>query len=185
MAEIFVSTDVETNGPLPGEHSMLSFGSAAYWPDKTLVSTFSVNLKSLPGASSDPETMKWWESHPEAWKVCRQNLQSPETAMEAYVRWLRSLPGEPVCVAYPAAFDFAFINWYLIKFAGENPFLYFALDIKTYAMAMLKKEFRTLTKSTMPQHWFEERKPTHIALDDALQQGILFCNMHAENLKKK
>ena len=35
MAEIYVSTDVETDGPIPGPHSMLSLASAAYRPDKT------------------------------------------------------------------------------------------------------------------------------------------------------
>ena len=40
MPEIYVSTDVETDGPIPGPHSMLSFASAAYRPDKTLVRTF-------------------------------------------------------------------------------------------------------------------------------------------------
>ena len=55
MGEIYVSTDVETDGPIPGPHSMLSFGSAAYLADKTLVSTFAVNLETLPGASGDPQ----------------------------------------------------------------------------------------------------------------------------------
>jgi hypothetical protein len=54
--EIYVSTDVETDGPIPGPHSI---GSAAYLPDKTLVSTFSANLELLPGASGDPRTMEW------------------------------------------------------------------------------------------------------------------------------
>ena len=36
MAEIYVSTDVETDGPIPGPHSMLSFASAAYTPDRSL-----------------------------------------------------------------------------------------------------------------------------------------------------
>ena len=40
MAENYVSTDIETDGPIPGPHSLLSFGSAAYQPDKTLVATF-------------------------------------------------------------------------------------------------------------------------------------------------
>lgn len=35
---------------LRGPHSMLSFASAAYRSDKTLVSTFSANLETLPGA---------------------------------------------------------------------------------------------------------------------------------------
>ena len=30
MAEIYVSTDIEADGPIPGPNSMLSFGSAAY-----------------------------------------------------------------------------------------------------------------------------------------------------------
>ncbi len=55
MSEIYVSTDVETDGPIPGPHSMLSFGSAAYTADKKLVSTFSANLETLEGASRAPE----------------------------------------------------------------------------------------------------------------------------------
>ena len=57
--EIYVSTDVETDGPIPGPHSMLSLGSAAYLPDKTLVSTFSAILELPPGASGHPRTMEW------------------------------------------------------------------------------------------------------------------------------
>jgi hypothetical protein len=37
MPEIYVSTDVESDGPIPGPHSMHSFGSAAFLEDKTLV----------------------------------------------------------------------------------------------------------------------------------------------------
>ena len=40
-AEIYVSTDIEADGPIPGQNSMLSFGSAAYKADKTLVYDFS------------------------------------------------------------------------------------------------------------------------------------------------
>ncbi|MBI4223476.1 MAG: exonuclease, partial [Deltaproteobacteria bacterium] len=39
--EIYVSTDVEADGPIPGQNSMLSFGSAAYDAGKNLLSTFS------------------------------------------------------------------------------------------------------------------------------------------------
>ena len=53
MPEIYVSTDVEADGPIPGPHSMLSFGSAAFFPDKTLHTTFSANLELLPGAAGE------------------------------------------------------------------------------------------------------------------------------------
>ncbi|CAG1000256.1 3'-5' exoribonuclease domain-containing protein [Geobacter sp.] len=180
MKEIYVSTDVEVDGPIPGPHSMLSFGSAAFMADKTLVSTFSANLELLPGASGHPDTMAWWAKHPEAWKACRQDLRAPAGAMADYVKWLDALPAKPVFVGYPAAFDFMFVYWYLMRFAGRSPFSFSALDIKTMAMVMLGKEYQTITKRTMPKRWFDPLPHNHVALDDAIEQGMLFCNMLAE-----
>ena len=51
MEEIYVSTDIETDGPAPGLNSMLSFGSAAFLGNKTLLTTFSANLEILEGAA--------------------------------------------------------------------------------------------------------------------------------------
>jgi hypothetical protein len=107
--------DVETDGPIPGPHSMLSFASAAYLADKTLIATFEANLELLTGAQGDPKTMEWWGTQPEAWAACRKNLRSPVDAMQDYLRWLKALPGKPVFVAYPAAYDFMFVYWYLTK----------------------------------------------------------------------
>ncbi|HEY7155069.1 MAG TPA: hypothetical protein VH575_13990 [Gemmataceae bacterium] len=185
MPEVYVSTDVETDGPIPGPHSMLSFASAAYLPDKTLAGTFHANLHTLTGAVGHPETMAWWRKQPEAWTAARSELQEPDVVLPAYVAWLRSLPGTPVFVAYPAGFDFLFVYWYLIRFAGESPFSFSALDIKTYAMAMLGKEYRQSVKRNMPRRWFDPLPHTHCALDDAIEQGALFCNMLAENQGRK
>jgi hypothetical protein len=76
------------------------------------------------------------------------------------------------------------VYWYLICFTGESPFSFAALDIKTYAMAMLKTEYRETVKRNMPKRWFDLRPHSHVALDDALEQGALFCNMLAENRDK-
>ena len=178
--ELYISTDVETDGPIPGPHSMLSFGSAAYLADKTLVSTFAANLELLEGAGGDPGTMNWWQGQPEAWAACRTDPQPPEEAMPAYVEWIEGLPGKPVFVAYPAGFDFLFVYWYLIRFAGRSPFSHSALDMKTLAMALLKKGYRQSTKRNMPKRWFDKLPHTHVALDDAIEQGALFCNMLQE-----
>jgi len=179
--EIYVSTDVESDGPIPGPHSMLSFASAAFTPDKRLVATFSANLELLPGATGDAKTMAWWATQPEAWKAARENPQPPEEAMVQYVAWLKALPGKPVFVAYPAGFDFMFVYWYMIRFAGESPFSHSALDMKTFAMALLKKPYRDSTKRNMPKAWFDAVPHTHVALDDAKEQGLLFCNMLKAN----
>ena len=178
--EIYVSTDVETDGPIPGPHSMLSFASAAYLADKTLLGTYSANLELLPGSQGHPKTMRWWATQPEAWKACRNATRPPEEVMPEYVSWVRELPGKPVFVAYPAGFDFTFVYWYLMRFAGESPFSFAALDVKTYAMALLKKPYRQSSKRNMPRRWFDDLPHNHIALDDAIEQGAMFCNMLAE-----
>ena len=91
--EIYVSTDVETDGPIPGPHSMLSFGSAAYRADKTLLGTFAANLETLPGAGGHPDTMAWWRRSPRPGTPAAQDLRDPAAAMAAYVAWLEALPG--------------------------------------------------------------------------------------------
>lgn len=182
--EIYVSTDVEVDGPIPGPHSMLSFGSAAYLADKTLLSTFTVNLEPLPGAAGHPDTLAWWDKHPEAWAAARSDPRPPQQAIAHYANWLEELPGQPVFVGYPAAFDFMFVYWYLMRFAGRSPFSFSALDIKTMAMVMLRRDYRRSTKSAMPRRWFDDLPHSHVALDDAIEQGALFCNMLAESRQR-
>jgi len=127
MAEIYVSTDVEADGPIPGRYSMLSFASAAFDAGGTMLGTFTANLATLPDAISDPETMAWWEQNPEAWQACRADPRDPGTAMNEYRTWLEALPGKPMFVGYPAAYDFMFVYWYLIRFTGGSPFSHSAL----------------------------------------------------------
>jgi hypothetical protein len=181
MREIYVSTDVETDGPIPGPHSMLSLGSAAYTADKQLLATFSANLEALPDASAHPQTAAWWATQPQAWAACRSDPEAPAAAMTRYVQWLDQLDGKPVFVAYHAGFDFLFAYWYLMRFAGRSPFGFSALDIKSFAMAQLRKDYRASTKAGMPRRWFEPLPHSHVALDDAIEQGALFCNMLREN----
>jgi hypothetical protein len=179
--EIYVSTDIEADGPIPGPHSMLSLGAAAFTADKNLLSTFSANLETLEGAAAHPTTIKWWASQPDAWAACRKNPEPPAAAMTRFVTWVKSLPGKPIFVAYPAGFDFMFVCWYLIRFAGESPFNHSALDIRSFAMATLKTDYRTAGKHHMPKHWFDDLPHTHVAVEDAIEQGALFCNMLRDN----
>ncbi|MEU4618861.1 exonuclease [Actinoplanes sp. NPDC023801] len=177
MAEIYVSTDVEADGPIPGRNSMLSFASAAFDADGTMAGTFTANLETLPEAVADPGTMAWWGRNPEAWQACRADPREPGETMTDYRAWLEALPGKPVFVGYPAAFDFMFVYWYLIRFTGHSPFSHSALDMKSFAMAVLGTEFRGTVKRTMPRAWFGRARHTHVALDDAIEQGELWIAM--------
>ncbi|MFC0399578.1 exonuclease [Paraburkholderia rhizosphaerae] len=178
--EIYVSTDVEADGPIPGPHSMLSFASAAYTADKQLIGTFSANLVLLDGAAPHPVQEAWWKTQPDAWAACRKDLRAPAEALVAYVEWVEALPGKPVFVAMPAGFDFTFMFWYMMRFTGRCPFSWSALDIKTLAFAMTGLPYRKCIKPRLPKHWFDDLPHTHVALDDAIEQGALFCNMLTE-----
>jgi hypothetical protein len=180
--EIYVSTDIEADGPIPGPHSMLSFASVAYADDKQVLDRYTANLDALPEATPHPKTMEWWQQFPEAWAACRTDTRPPEAVMREYLVWLARLPGRPVFVGWPASWDFMWIYWYLVRFTGERPFRESALDIRSYAMGMRKSKFRLTTRTYLPKRWFDDGLPhTHQALDDALEQGALFCNMLAEN----
>jgi len=183
-SEIYVSTDIESDGPIPGPNSMLSFGSVALDETGEVLGKFYATLDLLPEAAGDPDTMRWWAEpkQAQAWAAARLNPQPPKVAMEAYVKWVDALPGRPVFVAYPAGFDFTYVYWYMMRFVGRSPFSFSALDIKTFAMAVLGKTYRESVKKNMPKRWFPENLPhTHNALDDAREQGQLFINILREN----
>lgn len=182
--EVYISTDIETDGPIPGPNSMLSLGAAAFIPEGKMLSTFSVNLETLPDATPSADTMAWWEKNRTAYEETRKNTKPAKEAMQDYVDWIAKQGSRPVFVGYPAGFDFLFVYWYLINFTGVSPFSFSALDMKTYAMCLMKTEYRQSTKKNMPQRWFSSDPHTHVAVEDAIEQGNLFCNMLRENLKK-
>lgn len=176
--EIYVSTDVEADGPTPGLHSMLSFASVAFAADGRELGAFTANLIELPGATTNAVTMAWWQQHPDALAKARLDPEAPDQAMPRYARWLEELPGRPVFVGHPAAWDFQWIYWYLIRFCGRSPFGHSALDIKSFAMALLRLPYRDCVKANFPHEWFPAGSGhTHVALDDAREQGHLFCAM--------
>jgi len=178
MSEIYIATAIETDGPAPGMCSILSLASAAYQRDRTLVSTFSVNLETLPGAGGDPATVAWWKSKPNAWSVCRHEPEPAGLAIPEYVAWLDDLPGRPVYVGYPAAAGYAFVSWYLHRFAKRNPFGRGALDLRTMSMVLLGRPYHQSKMRSMPAAWTHDSPPrTYVALDDALSTGRLLCHM--------
>lgn len=177
--EIYFSTDIETNGPIPGYNSMLSLGSAAFDMDGKLLGTYSANLQELGHTSPDEDTMAWWATQPEAWEACRKDQIGPHNAMTGFRAFIKEMcpAGKPVFVAYPAGFDFTFVYWYFRRLLFDCPFGFSAIDIKSYAAAALNCPYTEAVKRNWPKHWRSKRRHTHIALDDAIAQGEEFFNI--------
>lgn len=183
--EVYISADVETDGPLPGINSLLSFGCAAFTLKSGLISTFERNLELLPGAVPDLATkVEFWDRNPEAWAACRKDVQPIEPSIRAYVAWVKGLPGIPVFVGYPATFDHYFLHYYTIVFTGSDPLGFSALDMRSYMSGMLGTSFKSSSKKNMPKEWFPQGSPhTHVAIEDSKEQGELFMNMLRARLK--
>jgi hypothetical protein len=195
-SNIFISIDVEADGPIPGMNNMLSFGAAAFnlntaGDPRKPVATFQANLETLsesrgsdwPCNRPSEDTMAWWAKQPAAWEACRKDPQDPEGAMRAFVGWVRALRGSPVVIGYPVTYDFMFLYWYTMAFGGladgeRCPFGFQGFDLKTYAAVKMGVNFRQATKRRMPKHWFKGApKHNHEALTDAIGQGVMFVNM--------
>jgi hypothetical protein len=183
--EIYLSVDIEADGPIPGPYSMLSVGIAAFSLEKVLLGTFTRNLEPLPGASQHPRVMEWWRSTPQhraAYERTREDVQPVRESMLACDDWVKSLRahGKPCPVGAPAAYDYgAWLYWYLAYAVGDVPELGFsALDLKSFAFGRLAgTRYRSLGKGTYPAEWFDRDTPhTHVALDDAIEQGAIIVN---------
>lgn len=183
--EIYISADIEADGRIPARNSMLSFGLAAFTINKDLIGTFERNLKTLPNTVQDKETMEFWSYNQTAWNACRKNTVDPKQAMLNCHAWLKNIKKEyqmpTTLLGYPGGFDFQWINWYLHYFVGDNPCGWSVFCLKSYVASVLKCDFRSSAKRNFPKHWFEKGLPhTHIAIDDAIEQGALAINIIRE-----
>jgi hypothetical protein len=187
LPELYVSVDIEADGPCPGLFSMLSVGMAAFTIDKQLVGTFSRNLHRLEGARTDDRTMTWWTTAQNiaAYRKGREDLVSPHEAMVACRDWLETMKryGRPILCGAPSGFDFTFIYYYFQRELGESPVGFASLDLRSYAAAVLKRQYRHVGKNSFPREWMDDGLPhTHVALDDAIEQGCILVNMLRANL---
>jgi len=168
--EIYVSIDVETAGPIPGEYSLLSIGACDV-DDETR--TFTCELKPI-SRNADPRALAVSGLSLEALE--RSGL-APEAAMRAFAHWAEGLvdpQGTLVFVGLNAPFDCSFVNYYFHKYVGRNPFGFTALDIKAYYMGRTACAWSQTKSSAMAAALKPRRRGDHQALHDALYQAELF-----------
>lgn len=201
MKELYISVDIESDGPIPGEYSMLSLGSVALDKSGKIHGKFYEKIKTLPGAKKHPETMKFWKNNLEAYKEATKNPKPPAVVMNNYFNWLKKMESKTksriVLVGWPIAFDYMFISWYLGKFVKklktlnplDNPIGFNGVDVKSFIWAHLRKPTYKgfiVNSNEAPKKWFENVPvDLHNALADALEQGLIFVNVLKENQRRK
>jgi DNA polymerase III epsilon subunit-like protein len=168
--EIFVSVDIETSGPIPGEYSLLSIGACDVYDAKR---TFACELRPI----SDRADPKALQVSGLGLHVLRARGLAPVDDMSQFRAWLRELGGgsaKLIFVGFNAPFDWSFINYYFHKYLGENPFGFSALDIKAYYMGAVNCAWADTRSSVMDAALRPGSKPDHKALHDAQYQAELF-----------
>lgn len=182
--DVYFSADVETDGPIPGPYSMLSFAlvPAGIFDGQRFVRPadyeggFYTTLKPISN-KFEPEAMAVNGLDREALK---REGQDPQDAMQAATRFIaeRSEAGQPVLVAYPLGFDWSFLHWYFVRFAGSSPFGHSrGFDIKTAVAAKGRMPISAAGRAGLPPSLRAQHPHTHHALDDAIAQAQVFANV--------
>jgi ribonuclease T len=175
-SEVFISVDVETAGPHPGGHALLSIGACLVSDPSR---TFYVELQPDRPASV-----------PEALAISKLSLSGlaehgvpPVQAMEQFADFaLAQTPpgGRPVLVALNAPFDWMFIAEYFQRYLGGNPFGHSALDLKAFYMGLTGARWSETSLHHIAARYGCRRELTHHALSDAVDQAALFREMLRE-----
>ena len=147
--------DIESDGPIPGDYSMISFGAIIV--DEELNKTFYGKLK--------PISDKWI---PEALAISGFNREEtlefdePQKVMKDFLEWIKNnSKSRPLFFSDNNGFDWQFINWYFIHFLGQNPFGFSSTNLGSLYKGMEKNMFKNFKHLRKTKH-------THNPVDDAM-----------------
>lgn len=159
-----IMVDIESDGPIPGDYSMISFGAVIV--DTKLDRTFYGKLK--------PISEKWI---PEALAVSGFNREQtlefdePKIVMENFRVWLsKESNGQPLFFSDNNGFDWQFINWYFHHFIGNNPFGFSSTNLGSLYKGMVGDMFQNFKHLRKTKH-------THNPVDDALGNAEALVHM--------
>lgn len=173
--DLYISIDVEADGPIPGDYSMSSLGAVVCEPalDRTFYREFKpISEMFVPEAAA--------VSGLDRAKLAAEGAD-PHHAMREFDWWLHELTGgrrRAVAVFFNAPFDWQWVNWYFLHYLGKNPFGISGIDIKALYMGALGVgKWSGTTKRHFDRAFLSDRPHSHNALDDAKEQAEIFLKV--------
>jgi hypothetical protein len=183
--DAYFSADVETDGPIPGPFSILSFalvyagsfdGRRFQRPDNYELRLYK-ELRPI-SENFEPEALR--VNGLDRTRLCLEG-EPPEQAMIEACRWVKGIAGaaQPVLVAYPLSFDWSWLYWYFIRFSAEgSPFDYSrCFDVKTAFAVKAAVPISEAGRSRIGPSLRPTHPHTHHAMDDAIAQAEIFANV--------
>ncbi len=183
--DIYFSADVETDGPIPGPFSILSFAlveagsfdGLRFERHQGERRKFYRELKPISaGFQADALRVNGFDRD----RLVREG-EDPEEVMTSAAQWVNEVAGtgQPVLVAYPLSFDWAWLYWYFVQFSRVgSPFNHSrCFDIKTAFAIKAAVPISEAGRSRLFPSLRPEITHTHHALDDAIEQAEIFANI--------
>jgi hypothetical protein len=183
--DVYFSADIETDGPIPGPYSILSFALVYagrfdgnhFERPQNLALTFYRELKPISDSFEAEALLVNGLNREQLIKTG----QAPTRAMNEASQWVRNIAGsaKPVLVAYPLSFDWSWLYWYFVRFSDSgSPFGYSrCFDIKTAVAVKAHLPIAKAGRAQLPQWLRSDRKHSHNALDDATEQAEIFAKV--------
>lgn len=165
----FVMVDIESDGPIPGDYSMVCFGAVIVEPslDRTYYGRLRpISDKFVPEALAVSGFTR---------EECLE-FDSPNEVMQGFRDWLNThCKGRKMFVSDNNGFDWQFINWYFHHFIGENPFGFSSTNLGSLYKGMQQdmfKSFKHLRKTTHTHHPVDDAKGNAEALLAMKDMGL-------------
>jgi Exonuclease len=183
--DVYFSADIETDGPIPGPFSMLSFAlvfagasdGEIFTRPKSYSQSFYREVRPI---SNNYEIEALRVNGIDRDRLCREG-EDPHVALTEAAQWVREVAGQrkPVLVAYPLSFDWSWLYWYFVRFsASGSPFNHsLCFDMKTAYAVKAHVPISSAGKSKLLPWLRPTRTHTHNALDDAIEQAEIFANI--------
>jgi len=162
--------DVESDGPAPGDYSMISFGAVIVEP--ALDRTFYGRLKPV-SEQFIPVTLAVSGFSREECLA----FDEPRSVMEQFRDWLTgNCKGRMLFISDNNGFDWQFINWYFHHFLGANPFGHSSTNLGSLYKGIEKDMFVNFKHLRRTKH-------THHPVDDARGNAEALLQMKEMGLK--
>ncbi len=184
-ADVYFSADVETDGPIPGPYSILSFAfvyagrfDGARFEQPDMFDKFFYRELRPISETFDPEALR--VNGLDRGRLLEKG-ESPEKAMSDANGWIEQVArgDNPVLVAYPLSFDWSWLYWYFIRFGTNgSPFGHSrCFDLKTAVAVTRRIPIAEAGRSQLPKRFRSMRTHSHHALDDAFEQAEIFAKV--------
>lgn len=183
--DVYFSADVETDGPIPGPFSILSFAlvfagrfdGQQFTAPPDYRQTFYRELRPI---SVDFQVEALRVNGLDRDRLLTEG-ERPENAMTEAAEWIRGIVehGKPILVAYPLSFDWSWLYWYFTKFSTQgSPFNHsLCFDIKTAFAVKAGVPISEAGKSRLLPSLRPRNRHPHHALDDAVEQAEIFARV--------